>query len=77
MNRLAYFGMSWGASADGLIAAAVEMRYRAVVLVVGAIELFDSDKQPDQFRVAHQVSKARCLRMAKLGPCFVQDEKTR
>jgi pimeloyl-ACP methyl ester carboxylesterase len=47
VERLAYFGMSWGASADGLISAAIETRYRAVVLIAAGIELYDPNKLPE------------------------------
>lgn len=47
MSRVAYLGMSWGAAGQGLVFAAVEDRYRAVVLMSGGISEIELKKLPE------------------------------
>jgi formylglycine-generating enzyme required for sulfatase activity len=47
MQRLAFLGVSWGASEDGIIFAAVEERYSSVIFLGGGMESYDPLKLPE------------------------------
>lgn len=71
-NKIAYFGVSWGAQGPGLIGAAVDERYRAIIFIGSGVHEQDMKKLPE----VNPINFAAYLKPPKLLLQGKYDENT-